>query len=136
MATGRGCAMPTLEYDSLNFRFPQIEPDARFTIEFQRTLRIPDTKNTYPLPAGLGRFPLRHVEDHADKLPHGTQARGGVVLPMWQAEAMWISFSNEGPSRGLDFPVAIKIAAGKINAVSGERWRRDCIATRKITLFR
>lgn len=53
MATGRGCAMPTLEYDSLSFRFPSTEPDARFTIEFQRTLRIPDTKNTYPLPAGL-----------------------------------------------------------------------------------
>ena len=35
--------------------------DASFpalTIAFQRTLRIPDDGRTYPLPAGLGAFPL------------------------------------------------------------------------------
>jgi hypothetical protein len=46
-----------------------------------------------------------------------------VILPMWQAEAMWLNFSNEGPDWDLDFPVAIKVAAGKINAVTGEAWR-------------
>ena len=61
--------MPTLENDRLVFRFPQIEQDARFSIDFQRTLRIPDSEMTYPLPPGLGAFPLRHVEDHAERLP-------------------------------------------------------------------
>ncbi|HEY8594845.1 MAG TPA: hypothetical protein VIL84_06350 [Devosiaceae bacterium] len=42
---------------------------------------------------------------------------------MWQAEAMWLSFRNEGPEWGLQFPVAVKVAAGKINAVTGEGWR-------------
>lgn len=42
---------------------------------------------------------------------------------MWQSEAMWINFRNEGPDWELDFPVAIKIAAGKINAVTGEAWK-------------
>jgi hypothetical protein len=115
--------MPTLENDSLVFRFPQIEKDASFSINFQRTLRIPDTEKTYSLPPGLGRFPVRHVEDFSSRLPEHTAGRGGVILPMWQAEAMWMNFRNQGPARGLDFPVAIKIAAGKINAVSGDAWR-------------
>jgi hypothetical protein len=42
---------------------------------------------------------------------------------MWQAEAMWLFFSNWTLQWGLEFPVAIKIAAGKINAVTGEVWR-------------
>jgi hypothetical protein len=115
--------MPTLERNRLVFRFPQIEKEASFSIDFQRTLRIPDSDQTYPLPPGLGSFPLRHVEDHKDKLPAQTTSRGGVILPMWQAEAMWLYFSNRGPGWDLDFPVAIKVAAGKINAVTGEAWR-------------
>ena len=90
--------MPTLENDRLVFRFPQIEESARFSIDFQRTLRIPDSEKTYPLPPGLGSFPLRHVEDYPGKLPAQTTARGGVILPMWQAEAMWLNFDNEGPN--------------------------------------
>lgn len=115
--------MPTLENDRLVFRFPQIEENASFSIDFQRTLRIPDSDKTYSLPPGLGSFPLRHVEDHAERLPAPTTDRGGVILPMWQAEAMWLNFHNDGPDWDLDFPVAIKIAAGKINAVTGEGWR-------------
>lgn len=114
--------MPTLENDRLVFRFPQIEEDARFSIDFQRTLRIPDSDKTYPLPPGLGSFPLRHVEDYSQNLLAPTTVRGGVILPIWQAEAMWLNFHNDGPDRGLDFPVAIKVAAGKINAVTGESW--------------
>ena len=34
--------MITLKDDSLEFRFPEVHRDARCTIEFQRTLRIPD----------------------------------------------------------------------------------------------
>jgi hypothetical protein len=115
--------MPTLEHNRLVFRFPQIEKEASFSIDFQRTLRIPDSDETYPLPPGLGSFPVQHVEDHADKLSAQTTSRGGVILPMWQAEAMWLNFSNQGPDWDLDFPVAIKVAAGKINAVTGEAWR-------------
>lgn len=115
--------MPTLENDSLVFRFPQVEEEASFSIDFQRTLRIPDSERTYALPPGLGQFPLRHAEDYSAKLPAVTAERGGVILPMWQAEALWLRFSNSGPAWDLDFPVAIKVAAGKINAVTGEGWR-------------
>lgn len=116
--------MPTLENNKLVFRFPEIEPEARFSIDFQRTLRIPDSERTYGLPPGLGAFPLRHVEDYVDQLPEDMAKRGGALLPMWQAEAMWVSFTNDGPEWDLEFPVAIKIAAGKINAVTGEPWSK------------
>lgn len=123
--------MPTLEHDDLVFRFPSIEPRAQFSISFMRTLRIPDTDRTYFLPPGIGTFPLRHVEDYVGRLPSHTSDRGGVVMPMWQAEAMWMNFNNDGPEwsdersmeSGYGLPVAVKIAAGKINAVSGEAWR-------------
>ena len=36
---------------------------------------------------------------------------------------MWLDFSNERPDWDLDFPAAIKVATGKINAVTGEAWR-------------
>ena len=115
--------MITLECDRLVFRFPGTEANARFSICFQRTLRIPDSDETYPLPPGLGAFPLRHVDDYQASLPEQTIARGGVILPIWQAEAMWLSFENHDPYYDLEFPVAVKVAAGKINAVSGETWR-------------
>ncbi len=91
------------------------ESPAVLTIEFQRTLRIPDDGETYPLPAGLGQFPLRSVDDFAETTPDSWVKRGGVLMPMYQSEALWIRFSSR-------YPFAVKIAAGKINAVSGEPW--------------
>lgn len=108
--------MIELQGDELRFSFPEIHPDAICHIQFQRTLRIPDDNRNWNLPPGLGRFPLRHVEDHASRLPATWQAHGGVLLPMYQAEALWINFSARG------YPFAVKIAAGKINAVSGKAW--------------
>jgi hypothetical protein len=88
------------------------------TIAFQRTLRIPDDGRTYPLPAGLGAFPLRSVDGFPATAPASCLQRGGAVLPMDQSEALWISFSAR-------YPCAVKIAAGKINAVSGAAWTAE-----------
>lgn len=42
---------------------------------------------------------------------------------MYQAEALWINFSSGiGFRRGTRYPFAVKIAAGKINAVTGDKW--------------
>jgi hypothetical protein len=84
----------------------------------QRTLRIPDDGKIYPLPAGFGRFPLRHVDDYKDTVPAPWTERGGVLMPMYQSEALWIRFSTR-------YPFAVKVAAGKINAVTGDPWSRD-----------
>lgn len=84
-------------------------------ITFQRTLRIPDDGNTYPLPPGLGQFPIRRVEDYSDRVPEAWREKGGVFIPMYQREALWISFHS--PQL-----VAVKVGVGKIDALTGRRW--------------
>ncbi len=70
-----------------------------------------------PLPPGLSAFPLRHVDDYAARVPEHWRPRGGVMLPMFQSEALWISFG-----RRTGYPFAVKVATGKINAVDGKPW--------------
>lgn len=109
--------MITLEDDSLNFRFPNVHKHAHCSIQFQRTLRIPDDGKVHYLPPGLGAFPLRHLDDYSQRLPPGYAERGGVLMPMYQAEALWICFDS--PS---SYPCAVKIATGKICAITGDNW--------------
>lgn len=90
---------------------------AKLNINFMRTLRIPDDNKKYNLPPGLGSFPLKHVEDYKN-VPENWQEHGGIFLPMYQSEALWLRFDCQ-------WPFAIKVAAGKINAVSGEQWQAD-----------
>jgi hypothetical protein len=115
--------MIELTSNALYFSFPEVHKHAGLTIEFQRTLRIPDDGETHYLPPGLGRFPLRHVDDHADNVPAPWIRHGGVMLPMYQSEAMWLNFRPaHDRDRQTRYPFAIKIATGKINAVSGQEW--------------
>ncbi|HEX5724467.1 MAG TPA: hypothetical protein VFX98_03325 [Longimicrobiaceae bacterium] len=109
--------MIELRNDALVFSFPEVHPDAVLRVEFQRTLRIPSDGRTYPLPPGRGPFPLRHVDDFAERVPAGWLRHGGVMLPMYQAEALWISFRSP-----TGYPFAVKVAAGKIDAVTGKEW--------------
>lgn len=109
--------MIELKNDQLRISFPEVHPKACMSIEFQRTLRIPDDDRTYFLPPGLGSFPLRHVDDHVAHVPEVWRRRGGVMLPMYQSEALWLNFGSRW-----DYPFAVKVAAGKINAVTGEAW--------------
>ena len=107
--------MIVLENDRLEFRFPEVHAEARCSIAFQRTLRIPDDGRDYPLPPGLGAFPLRHLDDFGERLPGSWRERGGVIAPMHQAEAMWIAFDS-------DYPFAVKVATGKSCAITGDPW--------------
>jgi len=87
----------------------------RLSITFQRTLRIPDDDQTYPLPPGLGRFPIRRAADFASKLPEDW--RDDFLIPMYQREALWIAFE------GADWkPNAVKVGIGRIDALTGEPW--------------
>ena len=112
--------MIELQNDQLVFSFPEVHPHARLRIDFQRTLRIPDDGKTYPLPPGLGRFPLRHVDDCHRNVPAEWLTHGGIMLPMYQSEALVDLLQSEwDPDRRVPYPFAIKVATGKINAVSG-----------------
>jgi hypothetical protein len=124
--------MIELNSNELVFTFPDVHAKARLGIDFQRTLRIPDDGRDYPLPPGLGRFPLAHVDDHADNVPPAWLTHGGVMLPMYQSEAMWLHFSSSIIyDRGTRYPFAVKVATGKICAVSGETWRNELARTPK-----
>jgi hypothetical protein len=109
--------MVELRSDELVFSFPEVHRDAVLRVDFQRTLRIPDDGRDYPLPPGLGSFPLRHVDDFAARVPAKWLARGGVMLPLYQSEALWLSFSSPH-----GYPFAVKVGTGKINAVTGDGW--------------
>jgi hypothetical protein len=89
----------------------------RLVVSFQRTLRIPDDGQTYPLPPGLGRFPVGRVEDVADLAPPDWLERGGVFIPMYQSEALWLAFAG-----AFWKPNAVQIGVGGINAVTGGVW--------------
>jgi hypothetical protein len=84
-------------------------------VRFVRTLRLPET-GTHPLPPGLGEFPVRRVTDYPDTVPEEWRARGGVMLPMYLREAMWLSFT------GTTEPAALQVGVGKVCAVSGKPW--------------
>jgi hypothetical protein len=116
--------MIELKHDGLMVSFPDVDPDASVTLGFQRTLRIPDDGHDYPLTPGLGSFPLGRVDDHADRVPAAWLGRGSVVLPMWHSEALWLNFHcRYVVSRKIEYPFAIKVATGTINAVTGDAWQ-------------
>lgn len=100
-----------IENDTIRFGEDGVE------VRFMRTLRIPDDGKKYPLPPGFGSFPIKRVQDYMDKVPVEWRERGGVFLPMYQREAMWLSFSC--PSWK---PRALQIGVGKVCAVTGSEW--------------
>lgn len=88
------------------------------TIGFERTLRIPADGRPYRVPPGLDVFPLYRVEDYAERVPASWRCGEGLFLPLYQREAVWITFSGRWWK-----PSAVKVAVGTINAVTGELWK-------------
>jgi hypothetical protein len=97
-----------------------------FSVKFQRTLRIPDDGNTYPLPPGLDEFPVFRIEDYEQRVPVGWKEHGGVFIPMYQREALWLWFEG-----AYWRPNAVKVAVGKVNALTGKRLHRKLNRTRQ-----
>ncbi|MFF5371000.1 hypothetical protein [Streptomyces sp. NPDC013187] len=100
----------TVRIDGNTLRLP-----GGVAVRFIRTLRLPET-GTHPLPPGLGEFPVRRIADYADRVPEEWRARGGVMLPVYLREAMWLSFA------GTSEPAALQVGVGKVCAVSGGPW--------------
>jgi hypothetical protein len=115
--------MLQLNGDTLVFTFPEIHPEARLTIALIRTFRIPDDGKKYPLPPGFSHFPTKLVDDFKDRVPESWNQHGGVLVPMYQSEAMWLQFNSDHISdRGAAYPFAIRIATGKRSVVTGDEW--------------
>jgi len=105
--------------DKVNLPLPvSLERDSliigNFSLNLQRTLRVPDDGKGYGLPIGLGPFPMRPVSElpHA---PNEVKERGGFILPMYQCEAAWLNFQTVD-----DMPVAVKVLYGGVNALTGK----------------
>lgn len=101
----------------------EIRIGRRFSVNFQRTLRLPDDGGTYPLPPGLGRFPLCRVAAFPRRVPAEWRQRGGAFFPIYQREALWLAFDGAWWK-----PNAVQIGVGGINAVSGEPWEEGLSA--------
>jgi hypothetical protein len=100
----------------------RIQVSERLVISFQRTLRIPDDGQVYPLPPTLGFFPIRRAVDFPSSLPEEwtidrQDLSRGIFIPMYQSEAMWIAFEAAAWK-----PNAVKVGVGRINALTGEEW--------------
>jgi len=91
-------------------------------LNFHRTLRIPDDGKTYPLPPGLGPFPICQVKDYPKRVPEDWLEHIGVFIPMYKREALWISFQDRYWK-----PNAVKIAVGKVNTVSAKPWEQKLL---------
>lgn len=112
-----------LENDRLEIRFPELHKNAGVSISFVRTLRLPDDGEVHFLPPGFSSFPLRHIEDFNLGSDSALKTRGGVIMPIFQADALWISFnSTHLDDDDVEYPIALKIGTGKVCAVSGDRW--------------
>ena len=96
------------------------------SVTFHRTLRIPDDGKNYPLPPSLGAFPIRKVSDYADRVPDDWREHGGVFIPMYQREALWMSFHSVTGKYG-----AVKVGIGKIDALTGKKWSEKLHARRQ-----
>ncbi|KAJ8587983.1 hypothetical protein M405DRAFT_277481 [Rhizopogon salebrosus TDB-379] len=82
------------------------------TISFQRTIRVPEAKLNN-LPPGFGNFPLYNVAEFARVLPEDMVEKGGLFLPAFEREAMWLRFTS-------DKQFAIRIYVGGVNGITGE----------------
>ena len=109
--------MVELKNKTLRFSFPEVHKDAVLEITLKRTLRVPDDDRLNLLPPGFDSFDLEHVADHSRFVPTKWREHGGVLLPMYASEAMWIRFSSPN-----DYPFAVKVASGKCCALTGETW--------------
>ncbi len=103
----------TIEENALRF-------GERFTVSFQRTLRVPEDGGMYPLPPGLGAFPISRIADYAERVPAGWRERGGVFIPVYRREALWLGLGGGASSWK---PCALQVAVGGVNAVSGGAWK-------------
>jgi hypothetical protein len=90
-----------------------------YTISFHRTIRVPDDKKRYDLPERDDPIKLLPVSSFANRLPSSLAAKGGVMLSLYQREAMVLDFDDPYPLTE-DPRFAVRVFAGSINCLTGE----------------
>ncbi|KAK0732099.1 hypothetical protein B0H67DRAFT_655359 [Lasiosphaeris hirsuta] len=92
-------------------------------ISFNRTLRLPEDGKTHNQPVRLGGVTVNSMAGLAKKLEASGNAslvdmarKGGVFFPLYQREAMFLSFKARRDA------FAVRVFVGGVNAVSGLPW--------------
>ncbi|KAF7554773.1 hypothetical protein G7Z17_g2655 [Cylindrodendrum hubeiense] len=91
------------------------EGGSDLTISLMRTIRVPEDDSEYELPPELGRFPIFNTKPFSERLPTSMVAQGGLFIPMYQMEAMWINFDPKGAKR-----YAVRPFLGGVNGITGD----------------
>lgn len=86
-------------------------------ISLDRTLRVPEDGVRYNMPTLFSPFPVVQVKDHVAMLPSGLQGKGGLLIPMYQREAIALTFRRDQCGHQ-DF--AMKVLAGGVNSTTGD----------------
>jgi len=92
----------------------QLPLNEHCSISLQRTLRIPDDGNDYPLPPGLGAMTAFST------------GKDEYLVPMHRSEAMWLAF-NAPHWR----PHALKVGLGRTDGLTGKRFDPTALHDRK-----
>jgi len=87
-------------YEKFDWCIPRVSA----AVSFQRTLRIPDDGKDYPLPPGLGRFPVHQVDDF-DGVPD-------------QWKKTWWGHAADAPDRGFVAELFLDLSDGS----QGRSW--------------
>ena len=122
--------MIELRNNSLQVSFPEVHPMAKMTVTFEKAFRAEQEGQEASKLSTKARFPLKHIDDYAAKIPAKLLKRGGIILPMYQSEALAIHFmphkaksSDGSPYENAEgkswYPFIVKVGCGLINAVSG-----------------
>ncbi|RYN81249.1 hypothetical protein AA0120_g10205 [Alternaria tenuissima] len=94
----------------------KIESNCGFEVSFERTPRMPDDNKLHQLPGSLGSNDIYSVGAYMNSLPNNIKEAGGVFLPMWQREAMWLNFQFKAQQK-----CAVRVFIGRVNAISGSK---------------
>lgn len=97
--------------------FRSIPITSRFSVSLERTLRVPNDGGTYPLPPGLGSFPV-YPRQKLSQVAALVLPEADYYVPMYQSEALWFDFVVPHW-----LPHAVQIAAGGVNVLTGELHR-------------
>lgn len=83
-----------------------------------RTVRVQEGKTSYDQlpPQGFGTFPLLNTQPYCDRLPSQAASQGGLFLPMYPSEAMYIAFDGQ-----ISEKFAVRPFIGGVNGISGKR---------------
>jgi hypothetical protein len=59
------------------------------------------------------------VDDFKERVPPAWIEHGGVLLPLYQSESLWLNFKGHNATNQGIYPFAVKISTGKLSALTG-----------------